>query len=70
MSVINTNVKSMVAQDSIVKNNRALETAMQRLSTGSRINSAKDDAAGLSISTRMDSQVRGLSMAMIGRAHV
>jgi len=64
MSVINTNVKSMVAQDSIVKNNRALETAMQRLSTGSRINSAKDDAAGLSISTRMDSQVRGLSMAI------
>jgi len=64
MSVINTNVKSMVAQDSIVKNNRALETAMQRLSTGNRINSAKDDAAGLSISTRMDSQVRGLSMAI------
>jgi flagellin len=64
MSVINTNVKSMIAQDSIVKNNRALETAMQRLSTGNRINSAKDDAAGLSISTRMDAQVRGLSMAI------
>jgi len=64
MSVINTNVKSLVAQDAIMKNNRELSTAMQRLSTGSRINSAKDDAAGLSISTRMESQVRGLSMAI------
>jgi len=64
MSVINTNVKSLVAQDAIMKNNRELSTSMQRLSTGSRINSAKDDAAGLSISTRMDSQVRGLSMAI------
>ncbi len=64
MSVINTNVKSLVAQDAIMKNNRALSTSMQRLSTGSRINSAKDDAAGLAISTRMDSQVRGLNMAI------
>ncbi|BDU52227.1 flagellin [Limnohabitans sp. INBF002] len=64
MTVINTNVKSLVAQDAIMKNNRALSTSMQRLSTGSRINSAKDDAAGLAISTRMDSQVRGLSMAI------
>lgn len=64
MSVINTNVKSLVAQDAIMKNNRDLSTSMQRLSTGSRINSAKDDAAGLAISTRMNSQVRGLSMAI------
>ncbi len=64
MSVINTNVKALIAQDSIVKNNRTLSTAMERLSTGSRINSAKDDAAGLAISTRMDSQIRGLSMAV------
>jgi len=64
MTVINTNVKSLVAQDAIMKNNRTLSTSMQRLSTGSRINSAKDDAAGLSISTRMDSQVRGLNMAI------
>ncbi len=64
MTVINTNVKSLVAQDAIMKNNRALSTSMQRLSTGSRINSAKDDAARLAISTRMDSQVRGLSMAI------
>jgi flagellin len=64
MSVINTNVKSLVAQDAIMKNNRDLSTSMQRLSTGSRINSAKDDAAGLAISTRMNSQVRGLNMAI------
>jgi flagellin len=64
MTVINTNVKSLVAQDAISKNNVALSTAMQRLSTGSRINSAKDDAAGLAISTRMNSQVRGLNMAV------
>ena len=64
MSVINTNVKSLVAQDAIMKNNRELSTSMQRLSTGSRINSAKDDAAGLAISTRMNSQVRGLTMAI------
>lgn len=64
MTVINTNVKSLVAQDS----NRAIElkqaTSMQRLSTGLRINSAKDDAAGLSIGTRMEAQVRGLNMAI------
>lgn len=64
MSVINTNVKSLVAQDSIMKSNRTLSTAMERLSTGKRINSAADDAAGLSISTRMDSQIRGLSQAI------
>ncbi|MFY8054202.1 MAG: flagellin [Limnohabitans sp.] len=64
MAVINTNVKSLQAQDALNINNRNLSTAMQRLSTGSRINSASDDAAGLAISTRMDSQVRGLNMAI------
>jgi flagellin len=64
MSVINTNIKSLVAQGALVKNNRELSVAMERLSTGSRINSAKDDAAGLAISTRMTSQTRGLSMAI------
>ena len=64
MSVINTNIKSMVAQDALSVNNRTLSTAMQRLSTGSRINSAADDAAGLAISTRMDAQIRGLNMAI------
>ncbi len=64
MSVINTNVKSLVARDSMTINNRALSTAMERLSTGKRINSAADDAAGLSIGTRMDAQVKGLNMAI------
>ena len=64
MSVINTNLKALQAQDALNINNRNLSTAMQRLSTGSRINSAADDAAGLSISTRMDTQIRGLNMAI------
>jgi len=57
-------VKSLVAQDSLLKSGRALATSMERLSTGKRINSAKDDAAGLSISNRMDAQIRGLTMAV------
>jgi flagellin len=64
MSVVNTNVKSLVAQDSLMKSGRAMATAMDRLSTGKRINSAKDDTAGLSISNRMDAQIRGLTMAV------
>ena len=68
MSVINTNLKATITQDALNINNRHLSTAMERLSTGFRINSAKDDAAGLAISTRMDTQVRGLSMA-IKNAH-
>jgi len=64
MTVINTNVKSLVAQDSARSIGLSQATSMERLSTGLRINSAKDDAAGLSISTRMESQVRGLSMAI------
>jgi flagellin len=64
MTVINTNVKSLVAQSALAANNNKLATAMERLSTGSRINSAKDDAAGLAISTRMESQVRGLNAAV------
>ena len=64
MSVINTNLKSLISQDSLNINNRNLSTAMERLSTGNRINSAKDDAAGLAISTRMQSQINGLNMAV------
>jgi flagellin len=64
MSVINTNIKSLVAQNAMSKNNRDVSTAMQQLSTGKRINSAKDDAAGLAISTRMEAQTRGLNMAI------
>jgi flagellin len=64
MSVINTNIKSLVSQNALVKNNRALSGAMEQLSTGKRINSAKDDAAGLAISSRMTSQIMGLNQAV------
>jgi len=64
MSVINTNVKSLMAANAMAVNNRALSSAMEKLSTGKRINSAADDAAGLSISNRMTSQIRGLNQAV------
>jgi flagellin len=64
MTVINTNVKSLVAQNALRANNRALSNAMEQLSTGKRINSARDDAAGLAISSRMTAQVRGLDQAV------
>jgi flagellin len=64
MSVINTNIKSLVAQNSMKVNERSMSNSMQQLSTGSRINSAGDDAAGLSISSRMTSQIRGLDQAV------
>ena len=64
MTVINTNVKAIVAQESMRSVNLKLATAMERLSTGLRINSAKDDAAGLAISERMNAQVRGFGMAI------
>ena len=60
---INTNVPSLNAQRNLGKSQAALATAMQRLSSGLRINSAKDDAAGLAISDRMTSQIRGLNQA-------
>jgi len=62
--VINTNTAAMVAQAAQAKTNKAMDTAMERLSTGQRINSAADDAAGLAISNRMDAQIKGLQMAM------
>jgi len=64
MSVINTNINSLTAQASVRTAGLNLATAMERLSSGIRINSAKDDAAGLAISSRMDSQIRGLNMAI------
>ena len=64
MTVINTNTSSMIARDAINRNDRAMSTAMERLSTGSRINSAKDDAAGLAIADRMGAQISGLNMAV------
>jgi flagellin len=63
-SVINTNVASLNTQRNLAVSQIGLHTALQRLSSGLRINSAKDDAAGLAIATRMDSQVRGQQVAM------
>jgi len=63
MTVINTNVSATLASNAITRNDRAMSTAMERLSTGLRINSAKDDAAGLAIASRMRSQVDGLEQA-------
>ena len=63
MTVINTNISSLIAKNAIGQNERAMSQAMTRLSTGSRINSARDDAAGLAISERMSSQISGLNMA-------
>ncbi|NOQ76679.1 MAG: flagellin [Methylococcaceae bacterium] len=62
-SVINTNVASLNAQRNLSTSQSSLATSLQRLSTGLRINSAKDDAAGLAISERMTSQIRGLNQA-------
>ncbi|MEZ9371038.1 flagellin, partial [Shewanella sp. 10N.286.51.B2] len=61
---VNTNVTSMKAQNSLNGANGGLQTSMERLSSGLRINSAKDDAAGLQISNRMTSQVNGIGVAM------
>jgi flagellin len=63
-SVINTNIVSMNAQRSSTSSSMALATAMQRLSSGLRVNSAKDDAAGLAIAERMNAQTRGMNVAI------
>lgn len=61
---VNTNIASLNTQRNLTKSSNALATSMERLSTGSRINSAKDDAAGLQISNRMSNQISGLSVAV------
>ena len=61
--VVNTNVASMNAQRSLATSGKSLQQAMERLSTGSKINSAADDAAGFAIAESMTAQVRGLSMS-------
>ena len=61
---INTNIASLTAQRSFLNSNSALETAFERLSTGKRINSASDDAAGLAIATELNSRVSGLNQAV------
>jgi len=64
MSVINTNVSALYSQNAMKTNARSMNTAMEQLSTGTRINSAKDDAAGLAIGQTMTSQIRGLNQAV------
>ena len=64
MSVINTNFKSLITQNNLTVNNRNLSAAMEKLSTGKRINSASDDAAGLAISNKMTAQIRGLNQSV------
>ena len=64
MSVINTNVSALYSQNAMKTNARAMSTAMEQLSTGTRVNSAKDDAAGLAIGQNMTSQIRGLQQAV------
>jgi len=64
MTVINTNVQSLIAQQALSVNNRGLAKAMEQLSTGKRINTAADDAAGLAISDKMTAQIRGLNQAV------
>ncbi|MCH2341856.1 flagellin [Pseudomonas sp. NPDC047963] len=61
---VNTNIASLNTQRNLNSSSNALSTSMQRLSTGSRINSAKDDAAGLQISNKMTSQINGLNVAV------
>jgi len=61
---INTNISSLTAQRAIADSKNELETAMERLSTGSKINSASDDAAGLAMTQRMTAQIKGLNMAI------
>ena len=64
MSTINTNVQSLNAQRNLAASSGSLATSMQRLSSGLRVNSAKDDAAGLAIAERMNAQVKGMNVAI------
>ena len=64
MAVVNTNISASLSQAALAKNDRALSKAMEQLSTGKKINSAADDAAGLAISTRMTSQIIGLEQSI------
>jgi len=64
MAIVNTNIGASVAQQALVRNERSMSAAMEQLSTGKKINSAADDAAGLAISSRMTAQIRGLDQAV------
>ena len=63
MTVINTNIAAQVTANAMKQNARTMDTTMERLATGQRINSASDDAAGLAIGSRMEAQIRGLQQA-------
>lgn len=63
MTVINTNIRAVMVQNALQSNDRTLTSAMQQLSSGKRINSAKDDAAGLAISSRMTQEIQALDQA-------
>ena len=62
-SIINTNITSLVAQNNLAKTGEALQSTIQRLSSGLRVNNAADDASGYAIANRMDAQVRGMAVA-------
>ena len=64
MAVVNTNVSASLSQAALARNERALGAAMEKLSTGSKINSAADDAAGLAMAAKFTSQIKGLDMAV------
>jgi len=64
MTAINTNISALKAQNSLAANSRTMNSAMEQLSTGARVNSAKDDAAGLAIGQTMTAQIRGLNQAV------
>jgi flagellin len=64
MAVINTNVNALFAQNALNNTSKLQSQAMQQLSSGMRINSARDDAAGIAIATRMTSQIGGLNQAI------
>lgn len=64
MAVINTNISAVMTQNAMLKNDRDMQTTMERLSTGKSVNSAQDDAAGIAVSSRMTSQIRGLDRAV------
>ncbi|MDN0082648.1 flagellin [Crenobacter sp. SG2305] len=64
MLTVNTNISSLMAQNNLNKSNSSLATSLQRLSSGLRVNSAKDDAAGLAIATGMTSQINGANQAV------
>ena len=64
MTVINTNIKALYTQSALKSSERASQSAMQQLSTGKRINSSKDDAAGLAIAARMTQNIKGMNVLL------